>query len=46
MPRPMRILHCFRAPVGGLLRHARFLDIDILRGHGANAGSADENRSQ
>ena len=33
MPRPMRILHCFRAPVGGLLRHV----LDLAQGQ-AEAG--------
>ena len=31
MPRPMRVIHCFRAPVGGLFRHV----CDLARGQSA-----------
>ncbi len=32
MPRPMRVVHCFRAPVGGLFRHV----CDLARGQAAS----------
>ncbi len=32
MPRPMRVIHCFRAPVGGLFRHV----CDLARGQSAS----------
>ena len=31
---PLRILHCFRSPVGGIFRHVRDLAIEQLRAAG------------